>query len=170
MSNFNKRYLEFCKPFIASIKGVYSTMLNNELTHGRPEIKKHNMTYGEYSALMGINGVFDSEGKTKKFKGNLIISWGMDSYLKVASEMLMEEYEAFSEEIEDVGLEICNIVMGNAKKELSNQGYKIEMSTPTLIMGKDVELKTEKNVIAIITPMESAIGSVHVELNYEDFE
>ena len=170
MSEFTKRYLDFCKPFIASIKGVYTTMLNNELNHGRPEIKKHNKTYGEYSAIMGINGVFDNEGQTKNFKGSLILSWGMDAYLKVASEMLMEEYTEFSDEINDVGLEICNICMGNAKKELNKQGYKIEMSTPTLVMGKDVELKTQKSVISIVTPMTSEIGEVHVELNYEDFE
>lgn len=36
MSDFNKCYIDFCKPFIDAIKEVYSTMLSSEVSASDP--------------------------------------------------------------------------------------------------------------------------------------
>ena len=169
MNQFNKRYLEFCRPFIEAIKEVYLTMMSTELKPSAPSIKEGAKSFGDYSSIMGINGTFNGEGETRKFKGSLVISWPSDTYLKTAGAMLMEEYTEFTDEIADVGMEIANITMGNSKKVLAEQGYVIEMSIPTSVRGKEHELKSQDGVITIVTPLESELGSLYVELNYEDF-
>lgn len=170
MSDFKKRYLEFCRPFVESLKDVYKTMLQCELSHDPPRLKDGSLASGDYSAIMGINGRYEMGDVKKNFKGSLVISWPIDTYIKSASAMLMEDFSEYSEEIADVGLEICNITMGNAKKTLNQLGYFIDMSIPNSVYGAHHEIKSQKGVVTIITPFKSQLGNVFVELNYEDFE
>lgn len=168
MSEFNQRYLEFCGPFVAAVKEIYSTMLSSEVTPGQPAIKRDNKSFGCYSAMMGINGIYQGEGMKKIFKGALVLSWPEETYLKSASAMLMEEYTEFNDEIADVGMEICNITMGSAKKILVQKGYNIEMSIPTSVRGMGHEISVQKGIITIATPLKSKLGEFSLELNYED--
>jgi len=170
MTEFNKRYLDFCKPFIMAIKEVYETMMSTDLKPGAPGIKEGKKSYGDYSSIMGINGTYEKGGQKKGFKGTLVLSWPESTYLKSASAMLMEEFPEFTDEIADVGMEICNITMGNAKKVLSQEGYLIEMSIPTSIRGKAHEIKAQDSVVTIATPLECDLGTFYVELCYEDFD
>lgn len=170
MSDFKQRYLEFCRPFVESLKDVYKTMLRNELEHEAPRLKNNSIASGDYSALMGINGKYEFGDIKKTFKGSLVISWPRQSYINAASAMLMEDYTEYNEEISDVGLEICNITMGNAKNILNQLGYFIEMSIPNSIYGEKHEINSQKGVVTIVTPFKCELGSVFVELNYEDFD
>jgi len=170
MSDFNTRYLSFCKPFIDAIREVYSTMVTKELKAGSPVFKEQSGNYADYSALMGINGTLKNEEDDLQFKGSLVISWPLQTYLNTASTMLGEEYKEINDEIEDVGMEICNITMGNAKKILNPLGYKIEMSIPNLISGDHHRVKSEDGVKTIVIPFTSDIGDLFIELNYKDSE
>ncbi len=170
MTEFNKRYLEFCKPFIDAIKEVYSTMMGTEINPQKPTFKDGKKSYGDYSSIMGINGTYEGGSVQKKFKGSLVLSWPEESYLKAASAMLMEEFTEFNDEISDVGMEIANITMGNAKKILSEAGYLIEMSIPTSVHGKNHEIKAQEKVVTITTPLECKFGTFYIELSYEDYE
>ncbi|CAM9848139.1 unnamed protein product [Chrysoparadoxa australica] len=167
---FNKRYLEFCKPFIDAIKEVYSTMMGTELNPQKPGLKEGKKSYGDYSSIMGINGTYTGGTSDKKFKGSLVLSWPEEVYIKSASAMLMEDYTEFNDEIADVGMEICNITMGNAKKVLCEIGYMIEMSIPTSVHGKNHEIKAQDKVVTISTPLESEFGTFYIELSYEDYD
>ena len=168
MNDFNKRYIEFCKPFIDSITDIYKTMMSVELIADKPEISDGSKQIGDISSMMGISGVYEGEGEKRNFKGNLMISWSMDSYVKTAGAMLMEEFSEFNDEIADVGMEICNITMGGAKSVLNTKGYLIEMSIPTSMRGKELQYKPQEGVVTISTILKSNIGSVCVSLNYED--
>jgi len=168
-NDFNKRYLEFCKPFVDAIAEVYETMFKTKLELGKPEVKKEGtQTKSDYSAIMGITGLYEKGNDKFEFTGSLVISWTMPVYLKSASKMLMEEHTEFSEEIIDVGKEIANITMGNAKKVLNPLGYKIAMSTPTSIHGNGIEVQSEKGILTIITPLSCDLGDFFIELNYKD--
>ena len=170
MTEFNKRYLEFCKPFIDAIKDVYSTMMSTNLRPGTPSIKKGSISHGEFSSIMGINGIYENGNEKKGFRGSLTLSWPEQVYIKSAGAMLFEEFTEYSDEIADVGMEICNITMGNAKKVLCQEGYSIEMSIPTSVKGKDHEIKAQDGVVTIATPLESELGTFYIELSYEDYE
>ena len=170
MEDFNKRYLDFCRPFIEAIKEVYSTMISSELTPEKPGIKTKKKAAGFYSAIMGINGRYQNAHDKKSFKGTLVLSWPKDVYLKTASAMLFEEFTEFNDEIADVGLEICNITMGNAKQSLAEDGFFIEMSIPTSVKGEDHEISAQEGVVTISTPVNCDLGSFVIELSYEDHE
>lgn len=158
------RFLEFSKPFIEAAKNVYETMVFSKLDPEKPAIKKDATSRGDVSAVIGINGVINKNGGNQRFKGMLVLSWSYETYFKVATSMLMEEFHSYSEEIADVGGEICNMIMGNAKRVLSENGYAIEMAIPSMIEGKDHTIKYPQGTTVVMIPMKSAHGVMYMEL------
>jgi chemotaxis protein CheX len=98
----------------------------------------------------------------------LVISWPYETYFKVASAMLMEEYTEYSDEISDVGGEISNMIMGNAKRTLSEMGYTSNMAIPSIIEGQNHSLKYPTGTTVILIPINSAHGQFFMEVCYRE--
>ena len=166
-ATFNKKYVDFCAPFVKGLQKIYSTMLHSEIKPLKPEMRQSgNDLHGDYSAVMGMNGRYHEGANAWPFRGSLLISWPEDSYLKVASAMVGVEYTEYCEEIADVGSEICNMTMGSAKTVLVEIGYRIEMSIPTAITGKNHQLKAQKDVSTIMLPFECSLGNFFIDISF----
>ncbi len=157
-------FLEFSKPFIDAAKNIFETMVFSKLEPGKPFLKADNLSKGEVSAVLGITGSHNN----MDFQGMLVISWPYQTYYKVASAMLMETFDSYTDEISDVGGEICNMVMGNAKRELAVLGYKTNMAIPSMIEGKNHTIKYPSGTTTIAIPIASAHGSFFIELCYKE--
>lgn len=157
-----KNYIEFSRPFINALQETLSKMGNIHITSIETQLKKTSSLKGDITALIGMNG----QRKNKLIKGSFLISWDEEVYVKMAGRILMEEYSQFCHEISDTGAEICNIVMGNAKRDLVELGYKIEMATPNTILGKNHTIQTPPNVSIIEISLQTEIGEFQVELCY----
>lgn len=166
-AEFNKKFLEFAKPFIDSLRGIYQTMMATEISAQKPSIKEAGVPVGDYSSIMGISGQVEMEGGKQKFMGSLVISWPEKTYLATASKMLGCEFTKIEEDIADLGMEICNMTMGGAKSVLVENGFHIEMSIPTAIRGPDHILKVEDGVVTVVTPFDSDLGKLAVEVNFK---
>lgn len=164
----SERLINFSKPFIEATRNVYETMLFSPVKHLSPSIKKTKETKGDISTILGVKGKINHSKPLRKYQAQLILSWPYDSYLKTASAMLMETYQEFSNEISDVGSEICNIIMGNAKKELTLLNYETSMEIPTLMSEKCHDLKYIEGGMTILVPFESKHGDFFMELCYKE--
>lgn len=163
-----KAFIEFSKPFLEGTKETFKIMMDSDLKVHSPSIKVDNKPKGEITSLIGMNGTVHKEGKDLEFKGLIAFSFSKEVYLKMASAMLMQEYDDFCEDIEDTGSEIANIVMGNAKKVLAEQGYKIGMSSPTTIKGIGHEIKYPSKNQVIETIISSEFGDFSFEICYSE--
>ena len=167
MSNAN--FLEFSKPFIAAAKNVFETMVFTKLEPAKPQVKQSNTSKGDVSAVIGLNGTLSKDGAAQtSYKAMLVLSFPYDTYIKIASAMLMEEYTEFNEEIRDVGGEICNMIMGNAKRELNDLGYACDMAIPSIIEGPSHTIKYPESTTVILIPLGSAHGEMFLELCYSE--
>lgn len=165
MSNTN--FITFSKPFMDAAKNVFETMVFSKLEPGKPQVKQDSVSKGDVSATIGINGTYmTDDSEERNFKGMLVISWPYETYFKVAAAMLMEEtpYTEYSPEIADVGGEICNMIMGNAKRDLTEIGFKTAMAIPSIIEGKDHSIKYPPGTTTILIPIVSAHGDMYIEL------
>jgi chemotaxis protein CheX len=167
-TDYNKRFILFSKPFVDAIKDTFKVMMSTEVTVHSPKIKSTDKTSGDIAALIGMNGLYIQDEEEKDFKGLLVIAWSMSTYLNVASKLLMEEYTEFNDEIADTGAEISNIVMGNAKKILATNNYKIDMATPSTIKGTDLEIKYPPKTKIIETVISSDLGDFSMEICYQE--
>lgn len=168
MSNTN--FLEFSKPFIEAAKNVFETMVFTKLEPGKPSVKKDNSSKGDVSAIIGLSGEVTKDGAAKKYRAMLVISFPYDTYIKVAGAMLMETYTEFNEEIRDVGGEICNMIMGNAKRDLAGIGYTTDMAIPSIVEGPGHTIKYPDKTTVVIIPIQSAHGEMFLELCYAEGE
>jgi chemotaxis protein CheX len=163
-------FIEFSKPFVDAVKNVFETMVFTKLEPQKPMIKKDNMSKGEVSAVLGMSGELDKKGVKTQYKAMLVISFPYETYYKIASAMLMETYTAYVPDIYDVGGEIVNMVMGNAKRDLKILGYSSNMAIPTMIEGKDHSIKYPNGTTIILIPIKSAHGELYMELCYVELD
>ena len=166
MSNTN--FIEFSRPFIEAAKNVFETMVFTKLEPGKPQVKKDSTSCGDVSAVLGLSGVVSKDGEDKNYRAMLVMSFPYETYLKVAGAMLMEEYTEFNEEIRDVGGEITNMIMGNAKRELGGMGYTSNMAIPSIIEGKSHTIKYPNSSTVILIPINCAHGEMFIEICYAE--
>jgi chemotaxis protein CheX len=162
-------FIEFSKPFIEAAKNVFETMVFTKLDPQKPMIKKDNISKGDVSAVLGLSGEMSKdEGAPKPYKAMLVISWPYETYYKVASAMLMDTFTEYNEEIADVGGEICNMIMGNAKRDLGGMGYTSNMAIPSMIEGSNHTIKYPNGTTVILIPIKSAHGDMFIEICYSE--
>lgn len=77
-----------------------------------------------------ISGVIEDSGVETAFSGEMLLLFDKNSYLKIASAMLMEEYQEINDENDDVASELANMIAGNAKGDASEIGITLSMSSP----------------------------------------
>ena len=164
----NKSFVNFSKPIVDGLKETFSMMIGTEIEIHSPQIKKNSRVKGDITATIGMNGNLEKNGQSQPFKGLVALSLKESTYLKIASAMLMEDYTEYNEEVSDVGSEIVNIVMGNAKKELAPQGYKIEMATPSTVRGKNHEIRYPPETQIVETVVSCEFGDFTLEICYQE--
>jgi chemotaxis protein CheX len=161
-------FIEFSKPFIDAAKNVFETMVFTKLEPQKPTLKTNNTSKGEVSAVLGLSGELEKNGAKTNYKAMLVLSFPYETYFKVAGAMLMESYTAYGPEIADVGGEIVNMIMGNAKRDLKVLGYSSNMAIPTMIEGKDHSIKYPNATNVVLIPIKCSHGDLYMELCYQE--
>jgi len=161
-------FLNYSRPFIDAAKKVFETMIFTKLEPQKPLIKKDNTSLGDITAFLGIMGDYEKDNIKKSYKAMLVISFSYDTYIKVANAMLMENRTQYSQEISDVGGEICNMIMGSAKRYLVELGYSSNMAVPSIIEGKNHTISYPTSTNVVVIPMNSAYGTIYMELCYKE--
>ena len=164
MSNFNSRYVAFSMPFIDSLKKVYEVQVNHPIKPLKPKLTKGEGALLDYTCTMNISGDFED----KKIQGRLLVTWTEDCYLKTLSKLLGEEFKEVNSENEDGGREILNIAMGNAKAELVKVGYKLDMTIPESLAGKNTQIKDREDNSAVHIDLNCDLGEMFMEISYSE--
>lgn len=146
---------ELVNPFLEATKNVIGTMASTEATPGKPHLKEGIKTWGEVTGIIGLAG--------ENVMGNMILSFDKASILDIVSKMLMEEFTEINDDIVDATGELTNMISGGAKPALSEQGYKLDMATPVVIVGKDVEMTQLTKAPIIVIPFSTPVGQFVVE-------
>lgn len=163
-------FVEFSKPFILAAKKVFETMVFTKLEPQKPEIKNDKIAPGDITAILGLNGEVEKNGVKVIYKAMLVMSFPYETYFKIAGAMLGETYTSFVPDIHDVGGEITNMVMGNAKAELQTMGYSTNMAIPSSVEGNKVTLSYPAGTRVVLIPMNSDHGQFFIELCYKEGE
>lgn len=152
---------EFINPFLESTLKVLEIQADTKSHAGKMHIKKvEECNYGDVSGIIGI--------VSEAFKGSVVISFPEETFLKVMSGMLGEEYTVLSKELLDGAGEITNMIFGQAKIILNQKGYGIKMALPSVISGKNHSLSSLTKGPVLVIPFESTAGNFFVEICISD--
>ena len=127
----------FKDSMVRNCRQVFATMLNidiSEASSDRAALSLHDAE--RVVSLIGFGG---------EYCGNCLVSCSKSLACRLASIMLLEEYNEASGEVMDALGEISNMIFGNVKTELEDHLGPLQLSTPTVIVGRELNMRSLAN-------------------------
>ncbi|MFC1670631.1 chemotaxis protein CheX [Spirochaetota bacterium] len=127
---------EYINPFLEAASAVFKSILKVDLRRGKLSIKENPSPSMEVSIIIGITGGITGE-----------VVYGMEFEMinKIAEVLApgLSESE-IRQEYKDIVGELANMITGNAMNLFSSSETKIDITTPTVVEGKDVTISLLK--------------------------
>jgi len=149
--------VEFINPFIIAVSKTLETMAACKVVREPPQLKKEKSALHPVSGIIGLSGMI---------VGTVVLTMSEALALKCASAMLMEDYKEFNADVFDAVGELTNVIAGNAKAQLEE--YKLSLSLPNVIYGKDAELRFPERCQPISIPFQTDYGPMAIEIGFTD--
>jgi chemotaxis protein CheX len=148
-------------PFLVSTLKVMATQASTTLKAGKPYVKTGDDPFPiEIAGMIGLHSL-------SGFKGSLVICFQTRTFLRIYSNMVGEEAKEITPEIQDGAGEIINIIYGQAKTILNEQGFKLEMALPSVLVGEKLKIRHQARAQTIVVPFESDVGPLFIEVVVE---
>lgn len=149
--------VNFINPFLVAAAKVLDTQASTKSTAGKIYKKDAREKFtGDISGVIGL--------VSEAFTGSVVISFPENTFLKIMSRMLGEEYTKINKEIEDGAGEITNMIFGQAKVTLNNKGYGIKTALPSVVTGNDHSILQMSNGPRMVFPFETDVGEFFIEI------
>jgi chemotaxis protein CheX len=152
--------VKFINPFVVAAQTVFKTMLNMELSLGKPILKEAKTTSGDVTGIMSMVG---------DKKGTIAISFREKGALFVFNSLMGDDADSICPEVVDAIGELTNIVSGQARKEFENSGVNLKASIPMVVVGKGVETNFITKLPIISLPFNFSVHNGSGEVMYLDF-
>jgi chemotaxis protein CheX len=146
--------VEHINPFVTSTIETFAKMVGLEAKPGKLLIKKGNTVDYDISGIIGISG---------GAKGMVALSFPKDTAIKVTNKFVGSNNTELNADTLDAIGELANIVVGYAKKGLSE--FNILISLPSVITGSNHQIQEPKDVFSFIIPFETGVGGFHLSVS-----
>jgi chemotaxis protein CheX len=115
---------------------------------GFSDIKKQGITVNNE---IKSKGIIINVGIVGDAKGNIVYITDIESGKKIASKMMMGfPVNELDDMAQSALSELTNMLTANASINLSNIGVNVNISTPTLLYGEDIQIKMNVDKILCI--------------------
>jgi chemotaxis protein CheX len=145
-------------PLVGAVVNTLKSMASIELKRGTPFVRKPNdksPTGVDVTGLVAMN--------SDRFLGSLAISFEEPAVLHVYEKMLGQPQKTISDDVKDCVAEMSNIIFGHAKKELNEAGHTILPAIPSIVTGKNHEIRHNVQGTCLVIPFETSSGRIVVE-------
>ena len=149
--------VKFFKPFIEGTINTLKIQCSLEITPAKPFIKG-TQPQPDF-AIAGIIGMTSSA-----FNGTISLCFPSEVFLGVMSKMLGEEFKVINQDLQDGVAELLNIIFGQAKIALNNQGYTIQKAIPTVIRGEKIVTTAISKGTVMVLPFDVPFGQFQIEI------
>ena len=149
----------FINPFIEATLRSLDMMAGIKSEKAGLELKEDLVTTYDISSIIGLTG---------ETSGSIIISVPAKLACRIASNMLMEEVTALNQSVEDAIGEIGNIVVGDARRALIQEGYQLNISVPTVVVGTGHKISRSSSVPCIGIPFTTEFGDFEVNVGLQE--
>jgi chemotaxis protein CheX len=134
---------EYVNPFLEAASSVFKTVVNVDLKRGKLSIKESPEPSHEVAILIGITGAIT---------GEVVYSMPYNMVYKIANVLAPGLTEAqIKVEYKDIMGELANMITGNAMNLFAYSGKRVEMTTPTVIDGKNFTITHIKQTTLAIS-------------------
>ncbi len=150
--------VELAKPFVKATTDILSMMAMVTPKAGKPYVKKGEIASGDVTGIVGFTG---------DMNGSISISFEKACATQIVKNMLGDDIQDILQDVKDAVGEITNMVSGQARAGLAEQGHKLQGSTPTVVIGDNHTIAhlTSSTVMAI--PFSTDHGKFTIEFSFE---
>jgi chemotaxis protein CheX len=133
---------EYVNPFLEAASAVFKSLLNVDLRRGKLTIKEKPEPSHDIAIIIGITGAAN---------GEVVFSMELNMVQKIA-EILTPGLnpDAMKNEYKDIVGELANMITGNAMNLFAYSGKRVEMTTPTVIEGREFTITLVKQTTLAI--------------------
>ncbi len=128
---------EYVNSFIKAFGGIYEGMTQTKLDMGKPFLKTD-------TGALKCSDVLIIIGLTGDLRGQVVVSMDLDFAKFTAGKMMGLDVMELGEMGKSAISEMGNMIMGHAATYLSNQGILIDITPPTILVGKDLNMTNSK--------------------------
>ena len=150
--------VKYINPFLSGTINVLKTMAFVEVNPGKPFLKKDHVACGDVTGIIGLTGAAT---------GSLSVTFNFVMIQKIMMNMLGEEVNEVTNDVRDAVGELTNMISGDARRLLQQEGLSLTAAIPTIVAGKNHTIKHVISGPIIVMPFESDGGgkaSVEVSL------
>lgn len=146
--------VKFINPFINVTINIVQQICNVGAKRGQIYVRSSPFIAENVIIIIGIAG---------DFKGQVFFTMDEKTARSIASSMMFGmEVPALDEMSKSAIAELGNMIMGNVSTEFYNEGIKIDITPPTVLVGSDINIST-KGIQTICVPIELESG-IRLEL------
>ncbi|MBI4912917.1 MAG: chemotaxis protein CheX [Acidobacteria bacterium] len=151
--------VSYINTFIDSTLRTLGMMAGIQAERSGLSVKEGLITTYDISSIISLTG---------DARGSVIISVPEVLACRIASNMLMEEIGSMTPAVQDAIGEVGNIVVGDARRQLMQEGFHLNISIPTVVMGKGHEICRPGDVPCIAIPFSTDFGDFEVNVGLLD--
>ena len=150
--------VELAKPFVKAAIDVLSTMAFIQPKPGKPFVKKNSVAQGDVTGLVGLTG---------EKNGSVSLSFTKACAVAIVKNMLGDEIEDIVSDVKDAVGEITNMISGQARAGLAEQGLVFQGSTPSVVMGDNHTISHVSHSPIMAIPFQTEHGEFTIEFCFE---
>lgn len=150
--------VKYINPFLNGTINVLKTMAFIDVKPSKPFLKKDHVASGDVSGIIGLTG---------EATGSLSVSFNFPLIQAIMSNMLGEDVKEVTNDVRDAVGELTNMISGDARRLLQQEGLNLSASLPTIVAGPGHTIKHVVSGPIIVIPFETEGGgqaSVEVSL------
>jgi chemotaxis protein CheX len=150
--------VDICEKIIETTIEIFTTMVMIDVSADGPPLTASGTLCDTITGMIGLAGTH---------KGVLAIHIPDHVALAITSSFLGMDVDEINDDVRDAVGEPANMLGGNVKTILSQNGRDIELSLPSTIAGHEYGFKAATDVDLVILPFKTESGSFMVELQLE---
>ncbi len=128
-------------PFLTAALECVTVMGDLKPERKRLFVKTTPIMHGEFAGVIGL-----SKGVT----GSCVVSFPDTLARRIVGRLMSEDPDALSRDLVQDGIgEVANMVAGGARRILSGSVLQFDISTPTILYGRPIQLYNPPDTIAI---------------------
>ena len=139
------------KTFVSATVNVLSTMANIKPVAGKPFVKTDMVALGDVTAIIGITG---------DKRGSIAVTFTKASAIAVVRGMLGDDIQDVMQDTRDTVGEVTNMISGQARAKLAEDGISLQGATPTIIFG-------DKHTVTHLTT--APVVAIPFNINADEF-
>ena len=144
--------------FIESVKKTMTNMALTQCTADTVFIENEKRAKGDVSGLVGMTA--------GSVKGNFIIAFEKGAIVRILENMLGETHAEVDRDVADCVGELTNMIYGDAKTTLNQQGFHFEAAIPSVIIGRHEIVSYHKGA-TLVVPFKCEGGGFFIEISVQ---